>query len=137
MKNISLYTGCEVFSRASHYSEIWKYEYNKGDEVDSVFPDYSLNRIVSEGNYNQLQGGIVGLLGIDYHFSKMFYVNMELSIPLVINFELISERKYEDVKVIGNRIVDVMQQDTEKPTLLWDVYINSSQLLQFRAGVVF
>ena len=137
MKNISLYTGWEVFSRASHYSEIWKYEYNKGDEVDSVFPDYSLNRIVSEGNYNQLQGGIVGLLGIDYHFSKMFYVSMELSIPLVINFELISERKYEDVKVIGNRIVDVMQQDTEKPTLLWDVYINSSQLLQFRAGVVF
>ncbi|MBK7699630.1 MAG: hypothetical protein IPJ39_13290 [Saprospiraceae bacterium] len=50
---------------------------------------------------------------------------------------MISERKYEDVKVIGKRIVDVMQQDTEKPTLLWDVYINSSQLLQFRAGVVF
>ena len=62
---------------------------------------------------------------------------MEMSIPFQVSAELISQTKYENLIIKDYRVVDASIEDTEKPTLLWDVYINSSQLLQFSAGVVF
>ncbi|MBP6446278.1 MAG: hypothetical protein KA341_05700 [Saprospiraceae bacterium] len=136
-QKFSLYTGWEFLSGISHSSRKNNYTYNKSDENSNFNSISNLPRLVSDGAKNSFHIGVAGILGTDYHFSKSFYVNMELSLPLVLTAKLINQPKYEELSIVDQKIVEVKVKETEKPTLLWGANFNSNQYFQFRAGVVF
>lgn len=134
----SLYTGWEFLAGISHSSTTYSYDYNQGDNIESPYSVFYLERMASSNVENGIHLGVAGILGADYHFSKVFYINVELSLPLVLNAELMSQPTFEELKVIDfQNIVEVKEVETEKPTFLWSASFNSNQFIQFRAGVVF
>jgi hypothetical protein len=138
LKYFSFYTGWEFLTGFSHTSTNSAYQYNDGDVTDSPYAVFYLTRVVSNNVSNRLYVGAAGLLGADYYFTKMFYVNMELTLPFVIGAELEKVPKYEEVNILmDSKVVQILEKETEKPTLLFFTNFSSTQLFQFRAGILF
>jgi len=138
-KKLSLYTGWELLSGISHSSNSYNYEINEGD----VFTGGSVwiidfTRRKSSTTSSNLTVGAAGILGADYYFSKMFFAAIELSVPLVFTVRRIESEKEETASVTSpDKIIKIVEEESEDPRYLISGSVSSTNLIQFRAGIVF
>lgn len=138
LNRFSAYTGWEFISGLNHNSKIWFYDYNEGDKVDPQFSVFYVKRDKSRGITNSLNLGIAGIFGVDYHFSKMFNVNLEFSLPFIFTAAIEGIDKREEITITTEgKLVLSESNDSQKPRFVWAAEFNTSQIVQFRGGVVF
>jgi hypothetical protein len=136
-KKLGLYYGSEIFIGGSLNSSNYKYDFQDGDVFKNGF-NYFTDRRISDNNRYSLFAGVAGIMGVDYHFSKRFFVNAEIRIPLTVVYEIQTSEKYEDIEVLQpSNVLSVKQQEKKDPIHLFDFSISTNQIIVFRAGVVF
>ena len=137
-RKLALYTGWELLSGLSHYSTTYNYDQKEGDQFEGNFFPVNYTRRSSDSQSSSLHLGVAGLLGAEYYFSKMFFVGLELSVPIVVsisrNNNLVNE--IVNVQSIGN-IVRVTEEESQKARYIINGSFRSSNAIQFRAGIAF
>lgn len=137
-KKISLYTGWELISGISHYSSSYNYDYNEGDIISNEMFVQSVNRIKSGPSYTDLSVGVAGIFGAEYYFSKMFFAGMELSLPLVFTISKENSYQYQTARLNWpENVVSVTDDIYVESRYLMSGNVSSTNLIQFRAGIVF
>lgn len=137
-RKLSLYTGWEILSGLSHTSSSYNYDYNEGDFYSSDILVQNLSRIKSGPTNTNVSVGAAGIFGAEYYFSKMFFAGMELSVPLVFTISRENVNKYERANVFWpEKVVRVTDEESEDTRYLISGSVTSTNLIQFRAGIVF
>jgi hypothetical protein len=138
--NFAYYTGWEWLLGLSFSDTKRDYSYKDGSVVDQASSyNHNIERSSSNGKSN-ISGhfGIAGLGGIDYHFSKRFFANLELSLPITLHVSSERVDQYEQVKYNQNtKKVEITEEKKLDPRLGYSLNFNSSQYIQFRVGMVF
>lgn len=136
-KKLSLYHGLEILISGAYYSTNYNYDYQDGDIINDGY-GLKIDRIISSDRQYYLSAGIAGIIGADYYLSNRFFINTEIRLPLVINYQIRHFDKYEDIEILTpSTVLAVEQQEKMDPISLFEVYLSTSQFIVFRAGVVF
>lgn len=135
---LSVYYGAQYGCSLNFFMTNYNYEFEDGEFIMDAY-GIQAERLRTSNKYFYATASLEGILGMDYYFSKRFFINLEMKLPFVLRYDIIFRDVKEEIEVLGfgNKLTTQKIESERKPIHLFDVSISNFNLIAIYAGFVF